>query len=71
MKKYKTDYVHKILPVKLHKAAIKYAKIKTGIERPVKEHKVYIESFRECFKIMQELGMVNFRGLQLKAGRKS
>ncbi|HVN97776.1 MAG TPA: hypothetical protein VMT62_15205 [Syntrophorhabdaceae bacterium] len=56
---YKTGDTEGILPIELHKAAIEFAKEKTGIRRPVKEHRPYIDSFTACFKLMQELDMVS------------
>ena len=46
------------LPHELLRKAIQFAKDKTGVHRPVKEHTILIEAFEECFKTMTELGMV-------------
>jgi hypothetical protein len=46
-------------PEELRKAAVEYAKMKTGVNQPVKEHRVYIDAFKECFIVMQNFGMVS------------
>lgn len=56
--KYKTKDVFGVLPIDLHNAAIEYSKEKTGVSRPHKSHTVYIETFRDCFKMMQDLNML-------------
>lgn len=57
-KMYKTKDTERVLPENLHNSAIEYAKEKTGLERPVREQQVYINTFRDCFKIMKALGML-------------
>lgn len=47
-----------VLPAELHKIAIQFAQDKTGFQRPVKEQAVIIDSFRECFKALNELGLL-------------
>lgn len=55
---YKTKDSDYILPIALHDAAIKFAKDVTGHDRPTMESGLFIETFKSCFVIMQELGMV-------------
>lgn len=58
MEAYETKDTELVLPVELHNAAIQYAQEMTGIYRPVREHQVYINAFRECFIAMKKLQMV-------------
>lgn len=46
------------LPKEVRKKAIEFAKEKTGIQRPHKSQTIIIESFEECYKILQELGLI-------------
>ncbi len=55
---YKTNDADYILPIKLHEFAKEFAKEVTGVERPVMEHALFIETFTICFQAMQVLGMV-------------
>ncbi len=55
---YKTNDVDGILPIALHEAAKAFAKEVTGHERPNMESGLFIEVFKSCFQIMQDLGMV-------------
>jgi hypothetical protein len=55
---YKTTDSDYILPTALHKKAIQFAKEITGNDRPTMESGLFIETFKACFQIMQELGMV-------------
>lgn len=58
IKNYECNDSEGILPADLHKYAIEFAKKKTGVQRPVKEQAVIIDSFRECFKALNELGLL-------------
>ncbi len=58
IKNYECNDSEGILPADLHKAAIQFAKEKTGIERPVKEQAIIIDSFRECFKYLNDQGLL-------------
>lgn len=55
---YETTDSDYILPTALHKAAIKFARDVTGHDRPTMESGLFIETFKACFCIMQDLGMV-------------
>ena len=55
---YKTNDSDYILPVALHECAKEFAKEITGNQRPTMESGLFIETFKSCFQIMQQLGMV-------------
>jgi hypothetical protein len=55
---YKTNDSEGILPVALHKEAIEFAREVTGDQRATREHAMFIETFRVCFEVMRNLGMV-------------
>lgn len=46
------------MPQELRKKAIQFARMVTGINRPVMAHRIHIEAFEECYKAMIDLGMV-------------
>lgn len=55
---YKTNDSDGILPIDLHEAAKRFAQEITGADRPTMESGLFIETFKACFQIMQQLGMV-------------
>lgn len=69
---YKTNDTENVLPVELHERAISYAREKTGLQRPHSSQRPIIDAFRDCFKTMQELGMVKeeFMHVESSDGRK-
>lgn len=58
IKPYKTNDTDYILPIALHEAAKEYAMEVTGNLRPTMENGLFIETFKACFQIMKDLGMV-------------
>src|ERR1035437_8413489 len=55
---YKTDCPDGVSPTALNKAARDFATTITGEVRPGPESGLFIETFKACFQIMQEMGMV-------------
>lgn len=55
---YKSDCPDGVLPTALNREARLFASIITGEDRPGYESALFIETFKACFQIMQELGMV-------------
>ena len=55
---YKTDCPDGVLPTALNAEARQFAATVTGEVRPGYESAIFIETFKACFQIMQELGMV-------------
>jgi hypothetical protein len=59
------------LPQIVRKAAIIFARKVTGISRPVKEQRVHIEAFEECFDFMVKNGMVKEEFINVRDRRES
>lgn len=57
-KPYKTDCPDGILPTALNKAARDFASTITGHDTHGMECALFIETFKACFQVMQEMGMV-------------
>jgi hypothetical protein len=55
---YKTDCPDGVLPTALNAEARLFARTVTGELNPGYESAIFIETFKACFQIMQELGMI-------------
>lgn len=56
---YKCNDSGGVLPAKLHKKAIEFARRATGLDRPHRSQSIHIDAYRQCFLDMKELNMLN------------
>lgn len=54
----KTRDGDQILPDSLFIKGVRYSKDVLGLERATKDHGQILDHWRECFKAMQDLGMI-------------